>query len=127
MIDGAVARKTNTDSKFGTKLDTIADFVFTAVALIKILPAMHIPTWLWVWIIVIAIIKIGNVTVGFKKKKGFVAEHTLMNKITGILLFLLPMTLHFIELRYSAVIVCSVATVSAIQEGYYIKTGREIG
>lgn len=126
MIDGAVARKKNTDSKFGAKLDTIADFVFTAVALIKILPAIHIPTWLWVWIIVIAIIKIGNVTVGFKKKKIFVAEHTLMNKITGILLFLLPMTLHFIELKYSAVIVCSVATVSAIQEGHYIKIGREI-
>ena len=38
MIDGAVARKTGTDSEFGAKLDTIADIVFTAVCMIKILP-----------------------------------------------------------------------------------------
>ena len=28
MIDGRVARKTNTVSEFGAKLDTVADFVF---------------------------------------------------------------------------------------------------
>ena len=28
MIDGWVARKTNTVSEFGAKLDTVADFVF---------------------------------------------------------------------------------------------------
>lgn len=126
MIDGTVARKTNTDSKFGARLDTVADFIFTAVAMVKVLPVMHIPKWLWVWIIVIAIIKMGNVIAGFIYKKKFVAEHTLMNKITGILLFLLPMTLRFVELKYSAVIVCLVATFSAIQEAYLIRAGREI-
>ncbi|MGN0538875.1 MAG: CDP-alcohol phosphatidyltransferase family protein [Candidatus Fimenecus sp.] len=126
MIDGTVARKTNTESKFGARLDTVADFIFIAAALVKILPVTHIPSWLWIWIIAIAIIKISNVIWGFVCKKRFIVEHTLMNKITGILLFLLPMTLHFIELKYSAVIMCSVATVSAIQEGYFIRTGREI-
>ena len=40
-----------------------------------------------------------------------------MNKVTGGLLFLFPLTLGLIELKYSAVIVCSIATVAAIQEG----------
>ena len=31
MIDGTVARKTNTVSEFGTKLDTVADFIFDKV------------------------------------------------------------------------------------------------
>ena len=126
MLDGTIARKTNTESKFGARLDTVADFIFIAVALVKILPVMHIPSWLWIWIIVVVIIKISNVISGFICKKRFIIEHTLMNKITGILLFLLPMTLFFIELKYSAIIICSVATFSAIQEGHFIRTGREI-
>ena len=28
MIDGTIARKTNTVSEFGSKLDTVADFIF---------------------------------------------------------------------------------------------------
>ena len=31
MLDGFVARKTDTVSKFGARLDTIADFVFVVV------------------------------------------------------------------------------------------------
>ena len=44
MMDGAVARKTGSVSKFGSKLDSVADFVFIAVCLIKMLPTLTIPT-----------------------------------------------------------------------------------
>ena len=37
MIDGTIARKTNSTSEFGSKLDTVADLVFVAVSLIKLL------------------------------------------------------------------------------------------
>ena len=49
MIDGTIARKTNSVSEFGSKLDTVADIVFVAVSLIKLLPTIHIPEWLWIW------------------------------------------------------------------------------
>lgn len=126
MVDGTIARKTNTDSEFGARLDTVADFIFIVASLIKLLPVMNIPGWLWLWILVIAIIKIINVISGFICKKRFIVKHTIMNKITGLLLFLLPFTLIFIELKYSAIVVCSVATFTAIQEGHFIRTGREI-
>ena len=126
MVDGTVARKTNAVSEFGARLDTIADFIFFAVSLIKLLSVIHIPKWIWVWIVVIAIIKICNVILGFIYKKKLISLHTVMNKITGLLLFLLPLTLYFIELKYSFVVVCIVATISAIQEGYYIRTGQEV-
>ena len=32
MIDGTIARKLGTNSKFGEKLDTVADFVFAVIA-----------------------------------------------------------------------------------------------
>ena len=43
-----------------------------------------------------------------------------MNKMTGWLLFVLPLTLVFIDLRYSAAGVCMVATAAAIQEGFIV-------
>ena len=124
MIDGSVARKTSSVSEFGARFDTVADFVFVAVSLFKFLPLIHISKWQWIWIILIAIIKIGNILFGLIYKKKLMSLHTIMNKTTGILLFLLPLTLHFVELEYSSLIVCSIATFSAIQEGYYIGTGR---
>ena len=45
---------------------------------------------------------------------------------TGALLFVLPLTLPFINLKYSALAVCLFATFAAIQEGYYIRTGKEV-
>ena len=115
MIDGAIARKSGTVSKFGAKLDTVSDFVFMFVCSIKILPLMHIPVWLWVWIGIIAAIKVGNAV-----RTGKVTfPHTVLNKVTGLLLFLLPVTLKFIEPIYTLPIVCAVATVAAIHEGYY--------
>ena len=122
MVDGTIARKTNAVSELGTKLDTIADFLFFAVSLIKLLSVIHIPKWIWVWIAIIAIIKIFSVILGFIYTKKLIFLHTVMNKITGLLLFLLPLTLYFIELKYSFVAVCIVATFSAIQEWYYIKS-----
>ena len=122
MIDGTIARKTNSSSKFGSQLDTVADLIFIVVSMIKLLPVIHIPRWLWIWGGVIAVIKISNIIWGYVSKKQFISLHTIMNKVTGLLLFLLPLTISFVELKYTAIVVCSVATFSAIQEGFYIIT-----
>ena len=119
MIDGTVARRTSSASEFGARLDTVSDFVFMTVALIKFLPHFHIPLWLWIWISVIAMIKLGNAAWGFVCTKELISPHTLLNKITGLLLFLLPVTISFIDLTYTLPIVCTVATVTAIHEVYY--------
>lgn len=124
MIDGWVARKTNTASEFGAKLDTMADIVFVIVCLFKLLPVMDIPVWLYVWIGVIAFIKVINIVSGYVVQKQFVAIHSLMNKVTGVLLFLLPLTFSFVELKYSAAVVCVFATFSAVQEGHFIRTKK---
>lgn len=124
MIDGPVARRTHTVSDFGARLDTAADFVLVAACLIKLLPVLDVPVWLYVWIGVIALIKAVNFVSGYVMQKRFVALHTPMNKATGVLLFLLPLTLSCIELKYSAIPVCAVATFAAVQEGHFIRTGR---
>ena len=125
MIDGTVARKTNSVSKFGSQLDTIADLVFVAVSLCKLLSAIHLPGWLWIWGGVIAVIKISNILWGYVSRKQFISMHTIMNKATGLLLFLLPLTLSFVELKYSSMAVCSIATFAAVQEAVYVAAGWE--
>ena len=126
MADGWVARRTNTVSEFGAKLDTIADFVFVVVCIVKLLPILDIPSWLYIWIGVIAFIKIINIVSGYVVQRQFVAVHSVMNKVTGVLLFLLPLTFSFINLRYSAAVVCIIATFAAVQEGHFIRTKKSV-
>lgn len=126
MIDGTVARKTKTESEFGSRFDAVADFIFAVSAFIKIAPKLEVKNWLFIWVCVIAVIKVINIVSGFVCQKKFVCEHTVMNKTTGLLLFLLPLTLTFIEFKYSGAVVCAVATFAAIQEGHYIRTGKEV-
>jgi CDP-diacylglycerol--glycerol-3-phosphate 3-phosphatidyltransferase len=125
MLDGFVARKTDTVSKLGARLDTIADFVLVVVCLVKLLPVLRIPAWLYIWIGIIALIKVVNIISGFAVQRGVVAVHSVMNKATGALLFLMPLTIPAVPLKYSAIVVCAVATFAAIQEGHFIRTGRE--
>ena len=124
MVDGWVARQTHTASELGTNLDTIADIVFVIACLVKLLPVLNIPFWLWVWIGIIALIKVINIISGHIVQKRFVSVHSTMNKVTGLLLFVLPLTLSFLDLKYSAAVVCIFATFAAIQEGYFIRTNE---
>ena len=121
MIDGTIARKTNSNSSFGAKFDTVADFIFMIVVCYKLLPTIYLPLWLWIWIIIIAIIKLSNIIWGLIKIKSLISVHSVLNKVTGFVLFLLPLTIQFIELKYSFTSVCLIATFAAIQERFYIK------
>ena len=125
MIDGTIARRMNTVSKFGARFDTAADFVFVVACLIKLLPVIIMPAWLYVWIVLIALIKIINIISGYIVQKRLVAVHSVMNKVTGILLYILPLTFSTASLKYSAIPVCAVATIAAVQEWYVIRTGRD--
>ena len=126
MVDGTVARKTGAVSEFGAKLDTVADFVFMLVCAVKILPVLRLPVWLWVWTLLIALIKILNIALVFIAKKKLMSIHSVLNKITGFALFLLPLTLTFVEVTYIVLAICVLATVAVAQEIYLAAKGREV-
>ena len=126
MLDGFVARRTNSTSPLGAKLDSMADVVFLAVCLVKLLPVLTLPVWLWVWVGLIALLRLVNILSGFVWRKKLVLLHTRANKLTGALLFLMPLSLGFLHIAYTAVPLCALASFAAIQEGHFIRTGREI-
>ena len=121
IADGWVARRTNTASEFGSKFDTAADAVFVIVCLIKLIQAIDIPVWLIVWTGAIACIKIFNIVWVYAERRQFVSVHSAMNKVAGALLFALPPTLTVIDIKYSAPIVCTIATLAAIDESRRIR------
>lgn len=129
MIDGWIARKLNLKSSFGAKLDTIADYVFVMAVLVKVLPALHMPTWLWIWVVMIAFIKFTSLISSLVVLHRIVPMHTVMNKVTGFMLFLLPFAIgrgSWQTLAIAVIVTCSAATFAAIQESHFIRTGKEI-
>ncbi len=125
-LDGFVARKTGTASQFGARLDTAADFILVAVSLVKLIPVLKISTWLYICIAVIAAIKLVNIASGLIKNKKLPSEHTKANKLTGALLFALPLTAELAAFDYCAGLVCLAALYAAIEEGHLIRTGKSV-
>ena len=121
MVDGTVARMTQSSSAFGARLDSIADTLLVGASFLKFFPVLAIPRWIWFWIAAIAIIKCSSILQGFAVQKTFVSHHTILNKITGVLLFFLPFTINTIKLEYTAAAVCTLATCAALQEVYLTK------
>ena len=129
VLDGMAARHFGKETKFGSQLDTIADIAFMAVVLIKVVEDVYIPLWLIFWIGCIAMIKLVNIISGLVLYKRFISEHTPMNKICGVLLFALPLCFNRFppqSLTVLIILTCAAATFSAIQEGRYIRNGKEI-
>lgn len=129
VLDGMAARHLGKETKFGAQLDTIADIVFIVIVIIKVVRAIYIPMWLIIWIVCIAVIKCINIFSGFVIYKRFVSEHTVMNKICGVLLFAIPLCIGEFPWQPVAMLIiltCGVATFAAVQEGHYIRIGKEI-
>lgn len=124
ILDGILARKLKAESLFGAKYDSIADLLFVVVCLIKILPILNIDVLIWIWIGVIALIKIINLISGYVYYKKMIFLHTKANKLTGLLLFLSPLSIQGSYFNYVVIILCTIALFAAIQEGHYIRTGN---
>ena len=125
-LDGWVARRTHTESSLGARLDTAADILFCLVCLIRLLPRSPIPIWLWGWIGGIAVLKVVNLLIGLCCWKHLPAMHTALNRLTGLLLYLLPLTIRWVPISISGAVVCTAATMAAVQEQVLIQKGKNI-
>ena len=124
MLDGYVARRTNSESELGARLDSVADLVLVVVCLAKLLPAIDPPTWLWVWVAAIALVKVVNVASGLAVERRLVMPHTVANKAAGLVVFLVPFAIPLFGITVPAIIACAVATFAAVQEGHRVNWGE---
>ena len=124
VLDGFIARKLHTASERGAILDSIADLVFAVIYAVRILPLLSVPLWALLWAAVIAVIKIVCIIIASKKAKKLSIEHSVGNKLTGVLLFLLPLSVYIADVKYGAAAVCIAATAAVIKEIINIKKQR---
>ena len=111
MLDGTIARATNSTSEFGARLDSIADLIFYAVMIVKFFPILLevLPVWMWY------LYRCGTgdpcllyVTAAVRYHR-FASLHTILNKATGFCVFCLPyMLVQDFALRYCE-ITCVIA------------------
>ena len=114
MADGFVARATGTAGARGAKLDSLADGVFFLSSAIKIIPSLSILPFLWAPVMIVLLVRVANLLHSFFK--GREPLHTTADKITGFLLFLLPLSLGLVPIMFSASAVTAVAFYAAIEE-----------
>ena len=116
MLDGFLARRWGVESKFGARLDSLADFVFVIAAGYKLFPWLKLPATLWMMIGLIALVKMVNAICSYVVRNRIEYLHTKANKLTGFLLFIGVMAIgqsYFVLVAWA---IACIALFAAIQE-----------
>ena len=116
VLDGFAARKMHTQSEKGAMLDSAADLFFAFVYAVKILPLLSIPLWIWIWTFSVAAAKTAIIVKESRRARGLRVRHSFGNRLTGLLLFLLPLSVCAADVKYAAAVVCITATVTVVKE-----------
>ena len=117
ILDGFLARRWGVESKFGTRLDSVADFVFVLTVGYKLFPWLELPTALWMMTGLIALVKIVNAICSYVVRHRIEFLHTKANKLTGFLLFIGMMNIRQSYFVPVAWMIACIALFAAIQEG----------
>ena len=117
-LDGWLARKTGSASSFGARLDSIADLLFYAVVLVRLLPVLWaaLPVQIWFAVAGILLLRLSAYSVAAVKYRRFASLHTWLNKLTGGAVFLLPYILAVSSgIAYSWAL-CVLAATASLEE-----------
>lgn len=118
ILDGLIARLTHTTSEFGAKLDSVADMLFYAVMLLKILPILieMLPTTIWYVVATIVVLRIVSYIFAAIKFHRFSSYHTYLNKVTGASLFVVPYLIKFSFFPLFCKVICLLSGISSLEE-----------
>lgn len=115
LIDGPIARKTNSSSTLGATLDTVGD-VGTYLALTKILIKNKlVPIWILIWIISAGVLFGACSLVSKKRFNKIYLPHTYMGKIFGGAVFVLPVAMQLVDGAVWMAVICTIASIHAIE------------
>lgn len=118
VLDGLIARRTQTQTPFGARLDSFADLLMYGIIVMLFfywmgdLLAPGVPL-----IATIAGVRIISILIAAVKFHTFVSLHTWGNKFTGILIFLAPIVFIISKSISFFWFVSMIALLSAIEEG----------
>ena len=122
VLDGYVARKTKTESKFGARLDSISDFLFFIIMFIIMLEVFFQYIKL---IVIISLVRILSLIIVIKKYE-FTFLHTYSNKFTGLILFLSPFFMNLVGVNKTMNTIGGIALYSTIEELIIVITSKKL-
>lgn len=116
VLDGFVARKFHMQTEFGAKLDSVSDVLFLIVVAVKVIPVLTIKPMFWVWGILIALLKLSNIAIIYKKHNTFGMLHTYSIKGCGVIMWLAPFFLTLLGTDVVLLILCIACSISTLEE-----------
>lgn len=125
VLDGFIARKTNTQSKLGARLDSVADLLLFAFILFVLFHRMgdefasYLP-----WVGAVVAIRCVSLIISVFKYREVVFLHTWGNKLAGFLVFLCPVVLSFRPGAVFLWLIIVAAALSATEESVIHLTSR---
>lgn len=127
-LDGYVARKTNTVSSFGSKLDTASDLLFYSVMMFKLWDILHanLPNYVWALIYIVLVLRAIYYILVSVVFKTLSSKHSIMNKVVGFLMFMLPFVANNKLLLYYSFIILTIAYISLAYEIILVIKDRKI-
>ena len=117
-LDGYLARKLDQASPWGARLDSVADLLLYNTVLVRLIPAMRevLPRWFWIIVAAALLLRLSAYLLAAVKFHRFASEHTLLNKISSIMIFAVPFLLRTGIFIWYAGALCLVAILAAAQE-----------
>lgn len=122
IVDGYIARHYRVQSNFGAKLDSLADFIFWIIVFyILIFRTNFVIDFFIISIsLFVAAVRLLNFIITRNKFKQWAMMHTLGNKLTGLVLFLVfPLWVYFGLVPYLLAII---PLLSSLEEGIILLT-----
>jgi len=118
VLDGYIARKTNTVSELGSKLDSAADLMFYGIMVYRLLPILSelLPVGIWYTLTGIVILRVFTYVFTAIKYKEFMSNHTYFNKMTGLCAFSVP---YFVKFHGVLMGICTLTCVICVVASIY--------
>lgn len=121
MLDGPLARRSGTATETGAQLDSLCDMVFLFCTGGKLLPLFPMTMGLWAVTGVTALWKVGNLVYAKRQLGQAKSLHTTLNRLTGLLLFMLPLIWEYGCFEPAAWIAAGLALLAAGEESLQLK------
>ena len=118
VLDGFLARRLNSTSELGSKLDSFSDILFYLISTIKLFPVAKniLPYFFWIIVLTLIVIRCVCYLINFKKTGELQHTHSILNKLTGFMLFLAPFVIESNFLEYYYIIGLIIASLGTLED-----------